>query len=61
MAHWTVVAIRPAAVTGGVRLIVVIRAVMNTAVPTAAVASILTVADHTSELNSLGSVIMAGG
>ena len=61
MAHWTVVAIRPAAVTGGVRLMAVIRAVMNTAVPTADVASILTVADHTSELNSLGSVVMAGG
>ena len=60
MAHWTVVAIRPAAVTGG-EVMAVIRAIMNTAVPTADVASILTVAGHTSELNSLGSVVMAGG
>ena len=39
----------------------VMRSVMNTAVPTADVASILTVAGHTSELNSVGSVVIARG
>ena len=56
LGHWASVAIRTTTVTWGE---VDGCNVMNTAVPIADVASILTVPGHTSELNSLGSVVMA--